>query len=138
MTTLDESTPISTRPGLLRIRANNRLYLLEDRASEVTTDLNAGAWRGVLTFAFYSAIPDHATCQRMVEALFRSGFDGRIVGKPLLLHAVRIQHFTRAEAESEDGAAGLVRIEYTALRTATTATARETVEGFEIVDAVQR
>lgn len=138
MTTLDETTPLITRPGLLRIRANNRLYLLEDRASEVTTDLNAGAWRGVLTFAIYSALPDYATFQRLIEALFRSGFDGRIVGKPLLLHAVRIQHFTRAEAESEDGAAGLVRIEYTALRTATTATARETVEGFEIVDAVQR
>lgn len=138
MTTLEQSTPAATRPGLIRIRANGRLYLLEDRASEVTTDMNAGAWRGVLVFAVYSALPDNATFQRLIEALFRSGFDGRIVGKPLLLHAVRIQHFTRTEADAEDGAAGLVRIEYTALRTATSATARETVEGFEIVDAVQR
>lgn len=135
MPTLVESTPIPAKPGLIRIRHAGRLYLLEDRHSEVTSDLNAGAWRGVLTFAFYAVISDNDAFQHVMEALFRSGFEGRIVGKPLMLHGVSIKRFTRAEAEAEDGAAGIIRMEYTALRTPTKAVARETVEGFEIVDA---
>jgi len=134
MPTLVESTPIAVKPTFIRIRHNGHLYLLADRESRGTTDLNAGAWRGVLTFAFHAVISDNDAFQHVMEALFRSGFEGRIVGKPLMLHGVSVRRFTRAELEAQDGAAGIVRIEYTALRTATKAVARETVEGFEIVD----
>jgi hypothetical protein len=133
MSQLIDTTPSAVKPALIHIRHAGRLYLLEDRSSEVTTDLNAGAWRGILTFAFYAVITDNDAFQQVMDALFRSGFEGRIVGKPLMLHGVSIKRFTRAEQEAQDGAAGIVRIEYTALRLSTKAVARETVEGFEIV-----
>lgn len=122
----------ATRLGLIRVRDGRDLYLFEDRASEVTLDLNAGGWRGTLTLAVYSPIVDYAAFQRVVELMFKAGFDGRIVGKPLLLHGVKFRHTRRADSEAEDGAAGVLTIDYTALRIHPPGAAAETDDGYAI------
>jgi len=120
------------RLGLIRVRDGRDLYLFEDRASEVTLDLNANGWRGTLTLAVYSPVVDYAAFQRVVELMFKAGFAGRIVGKPLLLHGVKFRHTSRAETDAADGAAGVLTIEYTALRVPPAGTATETDDGYAV------
>ncbi len=122
----------ATRLGLIRVRDGRDLYLFEDRASEVSLDLNAGGWRGTLTLAVYSLVVDYAAFQRVVELLFKAGFAGRIVGKPLLLHGVKFRHTGRAETDAADGAAGILTLDYTALRVQPSGVAAETDEGYAI------
>jgi len=122
--------------GIIRVKDGTTTYLLEERDSEIASDMNAAAWRGTLTLLSYSAIKDNAAFQRVVEMLFRSGFDGRIVGKPLLLHGVSVKRFTsKSEQEAHGMATALVRIDYTAVRVASVGRVKEIDGGFEIVAA---